>query len=137
MLSLSLITLGLTIIGAHAKSKVDAIGGLELLLSTPADKVAFASDLRVISTVKNVGDEDLKILKLGTVLDTERPTHAFIVTKDGKEVPFNVTRVCPLISPTSLVVVNTHIDVSPGNATLGSHLRERLGCDPRRRECDF
>ena len=124
MLSLSLITLGLTIIGAHAKSKVDAIGGLELLLSTPADKVAFASDLRVISTVKNVGDEDLKILKLGTVLDTEHPTHAFIVTKDGKEVPFNVTRVCPPISPTFCVAVNNHIDVSPGYATLGSPLRE-------------
>ena len=124
MLSLSLITLGLAIIGARAKPTVDAVGrGLSLSLSTPADRVAFASDLRVISTVKNVGDEDLKILKLGTVLDSEHPTHAFIVIKDGKEVPFNVTRVCPPISPTSFVVVNTHIDVSSGYAPLGSHLR--------------
>ena len=125
MLSLSLITVGLVTIGARAKPTVNDVGrGLDLFLSTPADKVAFASDLRVTSTVKNVGDEDLKILKLGNVLDTEHPTHAFIVTKDGKEVPFNVTRVCPPISPTFCVVANTHIDVSLDCAPLGSHLRE-------------
>ena len=138
MLSLSLLTLGLATIGAHAKPKVDAVGrAIELRLSTPADKVAFASDLRVISTVKNVGCEDLKILKLGTVLDTEHPTHAFIVTKDGKEVLFNVSRVRPPTSSTFRVVVNTHVDGPPGYASLGSPLRERLGCDPCRQECDL
>ena len=124
MLPLSLLTLGLATIGAYAKPTVNAGGGLELFLSIPADKVAFASDLRVISTVKNVGHEDLKILKLGTVLDTEHPTHAFIVTKGGKDVPFNATRVCPPTSSTSCVVFNTRIDVSLGYGSLRSHLQE-------------
>ena len=107
MLSLSLITLGLAVIGAYAKPTVRAVDGLELFLSTPADKVVSVSDLRVVATVKNVGYEDLKILKLGTVLDDEHPTHAFIVTKDGKEVPFIGTTVCP---PTTIcVVVDIHV----------------------------
>ena len=88
MLSLSLITLGLATIGAYAKHTVRAVGGLEVSLSTPADKVASVSDLRVIATVKNVGEGDLKILKLGTVLDDEHPTRSFIVSKYGKDVPF-------------------------------------------------
>ena len=124
MLSLSLVTLGLATIGAYAKPMIRAVGGLEIFLSTPADKVAFLSDLRVVSTVGNVGYEDLKILKLGTVLDNEHPTHAFTVTKDGKEVPFNATRVCPSISLTFCVVANTHIDGPQGYTPLGSPLRE-------------
>lgn len=88
MLSLSVITLTLATIGAYAKPTVRAVGGLEISLSTPTDKVASVSDLRIIATVKNVGDEDLKVLKHGTVLDNELPTRSFIVSKDGKEAPF-------------------------------------------------
>ena len=103
MLSSSLLTLSLATIGAYAEPVVNTVGGLDLFLSTPADNIAFVSDLRVISTVKNIGYEGLKILKLGTVLDNEHPTHAFTVTKDGKEVPFNTTSVCPPTSPTFCV----------------------------------
>ena len=97
MLSLSLVTLGLATIGAYAKPTIRAAGGLEISLSTPADKVASVSDLRVVATVKNVGDEDLKILKFGTVLDNKLPTRSFIVSKDGKEAAFTGVKVraCP------------------------------------------
>ena len=50
--------------------------------------------LRIVSTVKNVGDKNLKVVKLGTVLDNERYTRSFIVTKDGKQVPFTGVEVC-------------------------------------------
>ena len=88
MLSLPLVALGLATICAYAKPTVRAVGGLEISLSTPTDKVTSVSDLRVVATVKNVGDEDLTILKSGTVLDNELPTRSFIVSKDGKEIPF-------------------------------------------------
>ena len=109
MLSLSLVTLGLVAIGAYAKPTVRPGGDLELSLSTPANIVASASDLRVAATVKNAGNEDLKILKLGTVLDNEHPTQAFIVRKDGKEVPFIGTTVRAPAFPTFCVVVNNHV----------------------------
>ena len=94
MFLLSLTALGLAAIGTYAKPTVRAVGSLEVYLSTPTDKVASASDVRVVSTVKNAGNEDLKILKLGTVLDDEHHTRSFIVSKDGKDVPFTGTTVC-------------------------------------------
>lgn len=87
MLSSTLATLGFAIV-AHAKPTARPVGGLEVSLSTPANEVASASDLRIFATIKNAGDQGLKILKFGTVLDNEHSTRAFIVSKDGKEVPF-------------------------------------------------
>ena len=102
MLSLSLLTLYLAAISAYAKPMVHAVTGLEISLSTPADKVASVSELRVVATVKNVRDEDLKILKLGTVLDNEHPTRSFFVTKDGKQVPVTGIEVCAYSPPSTL-----------------------------------
>lgn len=99
MLSLSLATLGLATIGAFAKPTIRAAGGLEVSLSTPVDKVTSVSDLRVVATVKNVGDDDLKILKFGTVLDNKLPTRSFIVNKDGKEATFTGVKVRPCSPP--------------------------------------
>ena len=108
-----LVTLGLATIGAYAKPTVRAAGGLEVSLSTPADKIASVSDVRIVATVKNVGDEDLKVLKFGTVLDNEHPARSFIVSKDGKDVPFIGTTVCARVaSPTFCVVTNIHLDAS-------------------------
>lgn len=83
--ALSPITIGLVTIGACAKPMVRAAAGLEVSLSTPADRVTSISELRVVATVENVGDEDLKVAKLGTVLDKEYQTRSFIVTDDGKQ----------------------------------------------------
>ena len=119
MLSLSLVTLGLATIGAYAKPTVRPGGGLELSLSTPANKVASASDLRVSATVKNAGDNDLKILKLGTVLDNEHPTRAFIVRKDGKEVPFIGITVRAPAFLTFCVIVDIHVTIPVGSDPRG------------------
>ena len=94
MLSLSLVTLGLAAVGAYAKLVVRATASLEISLSTPADKVASTSELRVGAIVKNVGEEDTKAIKSGTVLDNEHPTRSFIVTKDGNQIPFTGVEVC-------------------------------------------
>ena len=98
MLSMSLVALGLVTIGAYATPAARAVGGLEVFLSTPTDKVASASELRVIATVRNVGNEALKVLKFGTVLDDNLRTPSFIIRKDGKEVHFTrvaIVCVCP------------------------------------------
>ena len=132
MVSLPLVTLGLAAIGVYAKPAVRAPGDLEVSLLTPTDKVASMSDVRVVATVKNVGDEDLKILKFGTVLDDNHPTPSFIISKDGEDVPFTATAVCAPTFPTSCLVFNIPI----GSGLYGSTGRGRLGCHPRRQECD-
>ena len=125
MLSMSIIALGLATIDAYATPAARAVGGLEVSLSTPADKVASASELRVIATVRNVGDQDLTILKLGTVLDDDLRTPSFIIRKDGKEVQFTrfaMVCVCP---PHSTLLCSRPHDPSCGRLfnihTNGSH----------------
>ena len=136
MLSLPLVALGLATVCAYANPTVRAVGGLEISLSTPTDKVTSVSDLRVVATVKNVGDEDLKILKSGTVLDDELPTRSFIVSKDGKEVPFTGITVCayPPLSPLPLpqpIGLRLILTVPIGFGTRGWPL---LGDHPRRQD---
>ena len=111
MFSFPLATLVLAAFCAYANPIVRAVGGLEVSLSTPNDKVASVSDLRVVATVKNVGNEDLRILKSGTVLDNEIPTRSFIVSKDGKETPFTgiTVRACsPPIPSLTLPILLPH-----------------------------
>ena len=79
--SLSFLTLCLATIGAYAKPTIRAPCGLEVFLSTPANKVASASEIVVVATVKNVGDKDLNVIELGTVLDNQPLVRPFIVTK--------------------------------------------------------
>ena len=102
MLSLPLLTLGLATIGAYAKPTIRAPGGLEISLSTPANTVTSVSEIRVVAVVKNVGDDDLTIRKSGTVLDNRETTQSFIVTKDGKDVPFTGFKVCAHFLPSAL-----------------------------------
>ena len=99
MLSLYLVTLGLATISAYAKPPGHSAGGLEVHLSTPTNKVASASDIKIFATVKNAGTKNLKVLKLGTVLDHESHTRSFNVTKDGEEVPFTGIAVCTPVFP--------------------------------------
>ena len=97
MLSTSLVALGLAIIGAYATPAARAVGGLEVSLSIPTEKVASPSEIRVIATVRNVGAQDLKVVKFGTVLDDDLRTPSFIIKKDGKEVHF--TRIAMVCAP--------------------------------------
>ena len=92
MLSSSLISLWFAAICAYVKPMTRPIG-LEISLSTPTGKVVSVSELRVVATVRNVGNEDLKVLKPGTVLDNQRPSRSFVVTREGKEVPFTGIKV--------------------------------------------
>ncbi|EEB95326.1 hypothetical protein MPER_05717, partial [Moniliophthora perniciosa FA553] len=63
-----------------------ANSNLEVKASAPA--TSSIDDLKLTVVVTNLGEEDVKVLKYGTVLDDSLPTRAFTVTKDGIEVPF-------------------------------------------------
>ena len=88
MLSLSLTALGLVTIDAYAKDAIGAVGGLEVSPSTSTHKIVSKSELRVVTTVKSVGDGGLKIFKFKT------PTRSFTVNKSGNKVPFTGVKVC-------------------------------------------
>ena len=113
MLSLLLVTLGLSTVGTYAKPNLRATGDLEASLSTPTDKVTSVSDLKVIAAVKNTGDKNLTILKFGTALDDEHHSRPSIVSKDGKEVPSTGTEVVrtPPSQPPALSI-NINVDGS-------------------------
>ena len=106
MLLLSLATRFLAAINSYAKPTARAVGSLDVSLSTPTDKIESASDLKIVATVKNTGNEDLRILKYRTVLDDERPTRSFVVRKDGKEVYFAGAEVCTPPSPPPALSIN-------------------------------
>ena len=110
MVSFSLLTLALATISAYANPTARAVGDLDVSLSSPVDKVASVSELRIVATVKNIGDKDLKILKSGTVLDNQHPTRSFTVRKDGKEADFTGVKVCSYLLRCRLLDI--HIDGS-------------------------
>ena len=136
---MTLLTLGLATISAYAKSTtIRAPDDLEVSLSTPADKVASASEIRVVAAVKDVGDKDLKVIKFGTVLDNSRPTRSFLVTKDGKEVPFAGIKVCVYSTrhPPDLLCCSLMVAVPIGLDFHRQPPRRSLGCHPLQQECD-
>ncbi|ESK95854.1 deuterolysin m35 metalloprotease [Moniliophthora roreri MCA 2997] len=63
-----------------------ANSNLEVKVSAPA--TSSVDNLKLTVVVTNLGAEDVKVLKYGTVLDDSLPTRAFTVTKNGVEVPF-------------------------------------------------
>lgn len=66
---------------------------LKVELSTSASSISSIQDLKVVATVTNTGTEPIRLLKYGTVLDDKLPTKSFVVSKDGKAVPFTGIKV--------------------------------------------
>ncbi|KIY72455.1 zincin [Cylindrobasidium torrendii FP15055 ss-10] len=64
--------------------------GLQVEITAPTD-AASVSDLTFTAKVTNSGDEDLKVLRYGTVLDS-LPTRSFAIQKDGVDVAFTGVR---------------------------------------------
>ncbi|KAG6879640.1 hypothetical protein C0992_000275 [Termitomyces sp. T32_za158] len=62
--------------------------GLTVELQGPAATVNSVDDLILTATVTNGGAESVKLLRYGTILDTQLPTKSFKVTKDGQDVAF-------------------------------------------------
>ncbi|PVF99290.1 zincin [Serendipita vermifera] len=61
--------------------------GLVVTLSSNQASINSIGDISLTATVENTSSEDIKVLRIGTVLDS-LPTRSFIVTKDGSEVAF-------------------------------------------------
>lgn len=66
---------------------------LKVSVTGPSSSINSIDDLKLTATVTNTGDEAVKILKYGTVLDDKLPTRSFKVLKDGKEVKFTGVKV--------------------------------------------
>ena len=58
------------------------------MFTTAPAEVNSIDDIKVTAAVTNTGSEALKILKFGTVLDSEMPTRSFTVSKDGAVADF-------------------------------------------------
>ncbi|KAF8650946.1 hypothetical protein AX16_005013 [Volvariella volvacea WC 439] len=67
--------------------------GITVELSASSSSVASVDDLILTAAVTNMGSEDIKIPKYGTVLDESLPTKSFKVSKDGHVVPFTGAQV--------------------------------------------
>ncbi|OBZ67072.1 Peptidyl-Lys metalloendopeptidase [Grifola frondosa] len=91
MLSLTLITLGITAALSFA-TPAKRVPALEVSLTAPTI-VNSIQDINVTAAVTNTGSDPLKILKYGTVLDSDLPTHSFIVSKDGVTADFTGIRI--------------------------------------------
>ncbi|KAI4525368.1 zincin [Schizophyllum commune Loenen D] len=53
-----------------------------------AESVTSIDDVKITAAVTNTGSEAVKVLKYGTVLDSQLPTRSFHVTKDDADVAF-------------------------------------------------
>ncbi|ESK90392.1 deuterolysin metalloprotease family protein [Moniliophthora roreri MCA 2997] len=84
----------------------------------PAGPVSKPDELEFKATVKNTGSEAVKVLKYNTILDGSLPTRSFVVTKDGKEVPF--TGVKPYVS-LSDVDDSAYVIIPPGESVTVNH----------------
>ena len=92
MLFVSIVSLSL--LGSALAGPYEKFEGLNVKIHTPAESVRSVDDIVLHATVTNSGAESVKILKYGTVLDSELPTKSFTVTKDGKAVAFTGIKVC-------------------------------------------
>ena len=58
-----------------------------------AESVTSIDDVKITAAVTNTGSEAVKVLKYGTVLDSQLPTRSFHVTKDDADVAFTGIKV--------------------------------------------
>ncbi|KAL0959656.1 hypothetical protein HGRIS_011356 [Hohenbuehelia grisea] len=93
------------LVGANISSK-----GLSVTISGPS-AVLSANDLRFNAVIKNDGEDDIKLLKYGTILDNELHTQSFIVRKEGRNVKFKGVKPqlsLPLATDEAFTVIPAH-----------------------------
>lgn len=84
-LSSSALALAAVVTPSHNSRAID---GLSVEVSNAnGPSVASIDDLVLVSKVTNVGDEPIRVIKYGGLLDAGY-LQSFIVKKDGKDVPF-------------------------------------------------
>ncbi|KAJ2930414.1 hypothetical protein H1R20_g6690, partial [Candolleomyces eurysporus] len=96
--------------------------GLTVELSTSSSSISSIEDLKVVATVTNTGTEPVRLLKYGTVLDDKLPTKSFVVSKDGKAVPFTGIKALFFVSISlSDVDDSAFANVEPGQSVSATH----------------
>jgi len=86
-------TLALSLASLCLTSPVKRFGSVTVDIVGPSGTISSIDDLKLTATVTNTGAETVKILKYGTILDEKLPTKSFVVTKNGKTVPFSGIKV--------------------------------------------
>ncbi|KAG6868775.1 hypothetical protein C0993_010702 [Termitomyces sp. T159_Od127] len=78
----------LSLVGSALAGPYRRFEGLTVELQASAASVSSVDDLVLTATVTNNGAESVKVLRYGTILDSQLPTKSFKVTKDGQDVAF-------------------------------------------------
>ncbi|CAG7851105.1 SubName: Full=Uncharacterized protein {ECO:0000313/EMBL:CCA72324.1} [Serendipita indica DSM 11827] len=78
----------LTLASLGASTPLKRAPNLVVSLSTTSPAIDSVDGLSLTATVENTSDQDIKILKFGTVLDSNLPTNSFLVSRGAQSVPF-------------------------------------------------
>lgn len=118
-------TLRSTLIALVASAvAVSATPGLTLTLSG-ADKVDGVNNLKIVATVKNTGDETLKLLNDPRGVLNKLPTEAFQITHDNTGASPAFTGVKVKYVPSTAAKIGSSFTVlAPGEETSVVHDRE-------------
>ncbi|KIM23540.1 hypothetical protein M408DRAFT_253075 [Serendipita vermifera MAFF 305830] len=118
---ISFVTLALS--GMAIASPLRRAPNLVVSLSTNAASISSVDDISLVATVENTSDQDIKVLKFGTVLDNKLPTNSFTVTRGGQSVPFtgiqvqlsmtDLTEDSFVVIPAGQSVTATHTNIGP------------------------
>uniref|UniRef100_D8PTD2 Neutral protease 2 n=1 Tax=Schizophyllum commune (strain H4-8 / FGSC 9210) TaxID=578458 RepID=D8PTD2_SCHCM len=88
-----------------------------------AESVTSIDDVKITAAVTNTGSEAVKVLKYGTVLDSQLPTRSFHVTKDDADVAFTGIKMQLSIPDLTDEAFAT---IQPGETVTAEHAGESI-----------
>ncbi|KAF9535157.1 Metalloprotease [Crepidotus variabilis] len=91
---------------------------LSVEVTPAAASVDTVDNLKFTASVKNNGAEAVKVLTYGTILDNKLPTKSFVVSKDGRAVPFTGIKLSVSLEQTDDSAFTT---INPGQTVTVAH----------------
>ncbi|KIM29274.1 hypothetical protein M408DRAFT_68091 [Serendipita vermifera MAFF 305830] len=116
-------TLILLLAGLAVASPLKRAPGLVVSLSAVESTIESIDNIALVATVENTSSDDIKVIKYGTVLDSELPTRSFIVSKGDSELSFTGVKVqisVPDLSSDSYIVIPAGQSVSATHTNLAT-----------------
>ncbi|KAG8826157.1 hypothetical protein FRC17_008358 [Serendipita sp. 399] len=109
--------------GLAATTPLKRAPNLVVSLSTTSPSIDSLDTLTLTAKVENTSNEDIKVLKFGTVLDSKLPTKSFLVSRGTQAVPFTGVQVQLSMSDLtadSFVVIPAKGSVTATHSNLGA-----------------